>query len=41
MVNLRGEPVLNINNSLENMYFTNDPDYSCIIEGDEVEDNFK
>ncbi|CCU56343.1 unknown similar to AMEV109 [Mythimna separata entomopoxvirus 'L'] len=41
LVNMHGNPISSYSaNTLENMYFTNDPDYSCIIEGDEIEESF-
>lgn len=40
LCDVNGNPISYLNNVLENMYFTNDPNHSCIIEGDEVEDNF-
>lgn len=40
LVDMRGNHISYSTNSLENMYYTNDPDYSCVIEGDEIENNF-
>ncbi|CCU56047.1 unknown similar to AMEV109 [Choristoneura rosaceana entomopoxvirus 'L'] len=38
LVDMRGNRITYNTNSLENMYYTNDPNYSCAIEGDEIED---